>query len=500
MKIVFVARGNESLSIGYLSAVLKNAGHETALVFDPALFGSDFLKQDMLQNIFSYRKKIVKKIKEEKAGLVAFSVVSDEYGWACETASAIKADMDIPVIFGGIHPTLVPERVIRENFVDYICVGEGEDAIVELADTLENKKDPGNIANIWSKAGGKIKKNAPRTLIKNLDALPSPDKQIFYKEFKEFVKGEYSIIASRDCFYSCTYCYNNYMGKVYNKGKKLEYRRRRSEENVINELKSARREYGIKKVIFFDDLFIDDLEWLKSFAIRYKKEVNLPFLCNVHSAFINEETVSCLVQAGCVKVALGVQSIDETVRRNVLGRNESNEEIKRSIQLFQNTGIFLKVDLILGLPNQKEEELIEAAKFFNEYRPDVLMMLWLRYYPKTKIVTIAREQGVLTSQDIEEIETSKVYYIPVLKGNTFNPQLGKLGNFVFLSPFLPRGVLKWLIRKKTYNYFPSSARKFYIVVYVLIHGFKKFFSMKKKNFIYHSFGGQIKYYLHYLFR
>ena len=114
--------------------------------------------------------------------LIGFSVISDTYGWACQIAGELIKRIDIPVIFGGIHPTSVPDIVIKEDFVDYVCAGEGEEAMVELCDALQQGKDTTSIRNVWTKRNGRIIKNPLRPLISDLDSLPFPDKELYYKD------------------------------------------------------------------------------------------------------------------------------------------------------------------------------------------------------------------------------------------------------------------------------------------------------------------------------
>ena len=179
MKVAFVNNSNESLGVEYLSAYLKGHGHSAEVFVDPQLFNDENIKADFLHRFFTYKEKLVRDICAYSPDLIGFSVVSDFYPWACIIAQEIKKYCNIPVIFGGIHPTSMPDEVINNSFVDMICLGEGEQALLEVVERLKTGAWPDDVANIWVKSAGGIKKNGLRPLINDLDTLPFPDKILF---------------------------------------------------------------------------------------------------------------------------------------------------------------------------------------------------------------------------------------------------------------------------------------------------------------------------------
>ena len=142
MHVTFVYLGTESIGIEQLSANLKEAGHDTYLAFDPALFDDKvYLSIPFLKNIFNHENNLVNEIINSNPDLVAFSVFTSNYDWACRIAKKLKSkNIEIPIIFGGVHPTSVPEKVIHQPFVDMISIGESDEAIVELANSFDSVK------------------------------------------------------------------------------------------------------------------------------------------------------------------------------------------------------------------------------------------------------------------------------------------------------------------------------------------------------------------------
>ena len=497
MNIVFIYAECENLGIEYLSACLKKAGHKVSLIFDPMLFGSYYFHSRGLKNLFSFKQRIVDKIIQSDFDLVCFSVFSDYYGWACDISKELKQKKkEIPVVFGGIHPSSVPEHVIKEPFVDYVCVGEGEDALVQLADALEQGKDTSSIMNIWAKDGERVIQNEIRALAADLDKLPFPDKEIFYNEYKGFLTSTYTIVTSRGCPNACSYCYNSYFKNLYkNKG---NYLRRRSVDNVIEELSFARKNYAIKRVSFFDDLFVSDLDWLEEFAAKYSRDVNLPYFCHIHPTYINKDSVNMLERSGCSVVTMGLQTIDQGIRRKVLGRGETNDQIVKAVELIKPTRIFLYTSVIFGLPLQDESVMAEDVKFASSYRVDVPASNWLRYYPKTRIVQVARENALLDDEEIKDIEQSKKYLPYSIKGNTYNKTGAKLRNLLLLSQLLPRSLVSFILSRRIYCFFPSANFRFYITAFITTY--KRLFSRKRFPFAYFSPGDIIRYHCNYIWK
>ena len=269
MKIAFVCFEEEQLGVEYLSAVLKSRSHKTKLFFEPSLFNDSLLKIGFLSRLFSFKSIITKELENFKPGLVCFSTISDYYVNACDLAKSIKKSINVPVVFGGIHPTSVPEEVIKNSFVDYVVVGEGEYALLDLISALEKNKDATSIANIWTKKNKRVIRNPVRPLIENLDNLPFSDKELFYEK-APFLASRYTTVTSRGCPFRCTYCNNSYLQKLYSGSK---YFRRRSVDNVIEELKLAKKKYKPRWIIFHDETFTINTNWLKEFAYKYRKEI-----------------------------------------------------------------------------------------------------------------------------------------------------------------------------------------------------------------------------------
>jgi len=403
MKILFIYSGAESLGIEYLSSFLESKGHPSELLFDPAVFSGDLLLNNkFLSRIFSLDNQIIQKAISSSPGLIAFSSYTGNYQWCLKIAEEIKKRSQIPIVFGGIHPTAAPQEVLKNYFVDYVIIGEGEYALLELAEQIaDGKGEFSKISNLgYKSAKGGIYINEPRGYIKDLDSLPFPKKSLFYGKVP-LLSENYMITTSRGCPFNCNYCSNSMLHELYRQENR--HVRRRSPKNVIDELKWAKSNWNIRLVVFADDVFTCSRAWLEEFIPIYKSEINLPFFCSVHPNAMSGEIAALLKEGGCWLVTMGVQSGSERIRKEIFGREGNNSRILESIKHVKEAGMKISLDNIFGAPTENENDLQSGLELYEEARPDRILTFWLTYYPNTKIIDIAKDNHCLTETDISNI-------------------------------------------------------------------------------------------------
>lgn len=453
MKIAFVNDFSLQLGVQYISSILKAGGHQTKLFMDPMLFDDDVITLRRLSRMFDFKKFIIRGLKAYKPDLIGMSVVTDFYYWACEIAQLIKREMDIPVIFGGIHPSSVPERVIKKNFVDMVCIGEGEYPMLELADSMAKGKIDYSIKNLWLKKDGKIIRNELRPLIADLDRLPMPDKDIFYSQSPHYMRTyPYIVLTSRGCPYACSYCCHSYLKELY-RGKG-QYLRQRSVENVIEELLLAKAKYGIRNVVFLDDCFGRDQKWFEKFATEYVSKIKLDYLCVMYPHDISPQILCLLKTSGCKGIFLGIQSWNEDIRLNVLGRQTPSRELLRAIRLVQDSRIDIMVDNIFDLPGLTKEDVLTSARIYTEIKPTRIYYYMLRYYPNTRITGQASREGWISKQRHEEILDGINAQSFAMGGDLANKNSVKYNLMFSLIDLLPKKISKFMVNRRLYRYFP----------------------------------------------
>lgn len=402
MRVTFVSIVGEALGLQYLSAALKKKGHKTFLAYDTSLF-CDYVvfSSPHLAKIFSYQKGLIRDILNSEPELICFSVLKETYQWALKIATEIKKNKNLPIIFGGTHPTILPELVISNECVDMICLGEGDEAIVELIETMESGEENYNIQNIWFKKNGQIIRNNLRPLIQDLDCLPFPDRSIYEPYIDP--QSNYSSMSLRGCLFSCTYCSNNILRKIFvGLG---PFVRRRSPENFLEELIYAKKKYDFKFLRIYDDIFTHDVKWLEEFIPEYRKRINRPFFCLGHPLCLSEEAIKLLKEGGCDWIQIGVQTFDSKTREKIISRMEKEETILEMISNLEKYKLRYQLDIIFGLPGDTESSYRHAVDIFKKCR--VIRKVntnTLTYVPKTRIIDTAIEENKLNHRYIKNIE------------------------------------------------------------------------------------------------
>lgn len=437
-KVLFVYPDFENLGIAYLLSILKKEGVESDLFFYRSF--DPYLKSSFKINYSELAKKII----DRETKIVCFSALTDNYIFQLNLAKEVKKiSPKTLIIFGGIHTTLVPEKVISNAFIDAISIGEGEISLNNFINSLEIKEKeiflPDKpVEGIVFKRDNVLLGEFLEGPLSELDKIPFPNKEPFYKEMP-FLKREYLIITSRGCPYYCSYCINDYH-------KTLKSRliiRQRSVENVVEELLYAKKKFGIKYVHFADDLFGLNKNWLIDFSRDYKKYIGLPFLCSLSPLNIDEEKIELLKKANCLDIQMGVQSFNEELCKNVLRRPTSNKKIIESIEIVKKHKIFLQTDHLIGIPDDTIENHEKAILTYNEHRPNLISLFFLNYYPKTSITNYALDKGYLKEDDIRIVEEG-LHSKKGLHWREFNDEnyygLIFLYNYLFLFP-------KWLVKK-----------------------------------------------------
>ncbi|HEY8430148.1 MAG TPA: radical SAM protein [Sandaracinaceae bacterium] len=405
MHVTFVALGQEQLAISLLSAILRDRGHTTSLVFDPALFHDRwYFDVPYLRDFFSRDDAVVDEIVALEPDLVAFSVLTPMYTWSVDIARRVKERVDVPVIFGGVHPSAVPEVCLEEDAVDYVCVGEGDEALPALARALEGRpgaavRPDAPIPNLWWRGkDGAIVRGPSAPFLEDLDSLPLPDRHLW----EDVVRFEDNamIAAGRGCPYRCTFCFNNYFAEL-SEGR---FVRQRSVESVIDEMARTKARYGVRHFEIVDDILTLNKRWMREFLSRYEREIAVPFSCLVHPRFIDDEVACWLRDAGCDRVQMGIQSADAEYKRKQLLRMEKEPHVERALEAMSRAGLRMKLDHIFGLPGEPLGAQEKAAELFRRFPPARINTYWLSYLPGTEMKRAAVEAGVISPEESARID------------------------------------------------------------------------------------------------
>lgn len=399
MKIACIYCEDISLGLGYVITHLKSRGHDVRLFFSPRQFDRGYVRNKLLARLLNLDNYIIHKVEQFNPDMVLFSPVTAHYTWNLKIAKRVKKILPhTKIIFGGIHSTLVPDEVKSHDFIDEVIVGDG-------VEHFEGVFDPDNF---W------------------------PDRDIFFKELPSYHRKYQLFMTSFGCPFACSYCANEELRKHY-KRKLIK----RSVEGCIEELKRL-KEKGMRYVLFVDDIFTIDSNWLRDFCRRYIDDISLPFCCFGHPKFLSEEVIKTLSQMGCEMVWIGIQTASEQLRKDILNRPETNEEIKVACALIKKYKMKLMIDHIFGLPYESEMTNDFSVAFYEELKPDVVNCYELLYFPKAKIIEHAIKFGYITLPDVPKIE----------RGEMLQYHTGNRGNFfydIYHKPMvtIPLGNITW---------------------------------------------------------
>lgn len=445
-----------AFGIRTISAIIKKAGFTSSIIFLPA--GIDKYSSDGVY-LYEYSEKTLEKISYicENADLIGFSFMSQYIDRAAQISKHLKSQFDIPIIWGGTHPTFRPEQCLE--YCDIVCIGEGDFAILELIDKMSKGEDYKNTKNCWFKVNGKIKRSEEGPIVQNLDEIPYADYDLESHYVYDCISGDiitinidimkeqflripyfknqhlitYRTMTSRGCPHRCSYCASSAMMKF----------RRRTVDNVIDELEKIIDKFNfIELISFFDDtFFVAPINYFEELRDKYKRRIGLPFHAQCSPTTINQEKMNILVEAGLFHTEMGIQTGSERIKK-IYRRPESNRKIIEAaaiIDRYQTKMLPPYYHVILDNPWETTNDIMDTAKLLlmlpGKFKLSISSLV---LYPGTELNKKATKEGIL-KDELNEI---------CRKPFTF-PEMTYLNYIIYLTgfPAVPRKLLKVLSRR-----------------------------------------------------
>ncbi len=389
MRILFLTHDLMTVPLGvsYISAVSKLAGH---VVTAAALNESDLLET----------------VREFAPDLLAFGCTTGFHRKYLEAVERIKRNFDVITVMGGAHPTFFPETLEQNDQLDFVIRGEAEEAFLQFLEALEGKRSLESVGNLRYIREGTVIQNQLLPLCKDLDSIPFPDRNMLGRYEEKLNRKAIFVITGRGCPYNCSYCFNHSFNSLYNKSDGI-IRRRRSVENVIREIETIRSDNSdLQMVIFQDDIFVLEREWVFEFCRVYPKRVGLPFHCHLRANLVDDELTDKLRKAGCISVKMAVESASDRLRNGLLNRNMSREAIEKACRAVKDSGIMLVTQNILGIPTGTLEDDLETLDLNCTIEPDFAFATLLQPYPKTEISKFCIDNGFVGGNYSVEVPDS----------------------------------------------------------------------------------------------
>lgn len=365
------------LGILYLSSFLKRKG------FDVSVFDSTFAgKADFDAHVTLHRPPVV----GIYANLMTKLNVLDQIR-RCKS-------LGCRVVVGGPDVAAYAEEYIAFG-ADVAVIGEGEETLAELLPVItapERMKAVSGIA--FRDEHGTIVVTPRRTLIADLDSLPFPDRDAI--DIRRYVStwkthhgmGSLSLICARGCPFTCTWCSRSVFGESH---------RRRSVQNVVDEIELLRDQYGPDMLWFADDVFTINHKWFHDFHAEMKRRgIRMPFECISRADRLNEDILKKMAELGAFRIWYGSESGSQRIL-DAMKRRVGTEEIRTITHLAQRFGIQTGLFVMLGYPGEEFADIEETVSHLKAANADIVLTTMA--YPIKGTDMYNELAGVITAPD-----------------------------------------------------------------------------------------------------
>ena len=366
-----------SLGPAFLAATIRAEGHAASMLRVPPDQADDALRAA---------------VAARGPDLIGLSLTTRQWLRGREVAAAL-APLGIPLIAGGLHPTFSPGSVLGEPGFDAVCLGEGERAFAGLVRHLEagHAIRDAAIPGIWVRGGARRALAPP---IAEIDSIPfmAPDTL-------DESHGVVNVTTQRGCPFPCTYCAAGMFNRLY-KGIGA-YGRRRSKQNLHDELAAIRAAGELNYVIFLDDTFTINHPWVYDFCSDYAERVGVPFTLHARPDTMKPKLIDALAAAGCRHIVYGVESGSERLRREVMKRFMSNARMVETFERTRAAGIIPTANYMMGLPGETRADLQATIDLHHRLKPLSFGHFVFHPFPGTELFEVCRRDGSLPADWLE---------------------------------------------------------------------------------------------------
>ncbi|MBI5061120.1 MAG: radical SAM protein [Candidatus Aenigmarchaeota archaeon] len=342
-------------------------------------------------------------VAKEKPLVVGISSITATYYRAFELAKNIKSLMDIPILIGGPHASIMPHDILNDGFFDIVVAHEGEFTTLELVN--EFKKNPGllkdkktlkGVDGIFFRDGRKVVGTKPRALIENLDVLPFPARHLVDLKAYKPLPNQYkrlpitNMVAIRGCPFSCTYCSNS---AVF--GKRI---RAFSPQRVVDEIRHLRERYGIKEISFWDDNLTIDKKWMTAVCdLLIKERVDVTWCCYGRVNTVDSDILKKMSKAGCWNIFYGLESGNQELL-DIIKKGITLQQIRDAMKWTSKAGIETRGSFMIALPGETPELARKTIDFAVDLDLDYAQFCITTPFPGTELYEQAKKYGKLSKE------------------------------------------------------------------------------------------------------
>ncbi len=368
-----------SLGLGYIAATLEQNNIQVEILDCQAI---TYSLDEILSKIESFQPEYI--------GFTATTVLIQN---VLEISEAIKLRWpEKKIVLGGVHPTIATEEVLTNPFVDIVVRGEGEFTFLDVAKNKPMKE----VLGISYKSNGSIRHNLDRPLIEDINSLPFPAYHLMPMSRYHTALGSakrtpaMSVFATRGCPGRCTFCYSGALGKKI---------RKRSPENIVDEIELLMNKHNVREISFYDDTFSAYKETVLRFCeLLQEKNIDLTWTCMSRVDYVTAEVLQKMKASGCHQICYGVESVDENILKNIRKRL-SLEKVKLAVENTKKAKIDVRLSFMFGNPGETIESMEKSIAYAINLDPDLVQFNITTPYPGTEMFLWAKEHGYLKTED-----------------------------------------------------------------------------------------------------
>ncbi|MGB3478664.1 MAG: radical SAM protein [bacterium] len=437
----------EPLAIEYIGAIAEAEGYEVNIIQQ-----QQRSEQEALQEILAFDPE-----------LAAFSVMTYNYPASLSLVRKIKQNNpEILTVFGGYHPSYCPE-IVKEDAIDFVIIGEGEETSRELLQALNDEKPDFHRIKGLAYYDVKIHINKPRDRIKDLDSLPKPIRDInILKECKisgcnypplSKQKCVAQVLYSRGCPHTCTFCCSPFLY-----GSKVYFR---SPQKVVDEMQEIKNKYGTNYFYFADLSFnLNKKKVIELCEEIKKRHLDTNWFCMCRLDNIDAELLQHMKETGCSRIGFGLDALSETTLNRVKpGQRLTFEQIYEALELTNSVGIIVRTFIIIGYPWETQEDLQKTKEILKTMPIDEIRIGLLTPLPGSGIYEEFKKQDLILTDDLSKYTTDEY----IIKHPEINPEeMVKIRDRIFREFYQSKEYEKRKQEKlKTFPHLKQSYDEFY---------------------------------------
>ena len=419
-------------AIALFSSILKERGHEVSL-FDATYYSIDYgidsdgTKAERLNVVpfateslgikmrdTDWRNDLDTQVETFKPDLIALSTTEDMWNLGLKMLDHIKEYISknkIPVLAGGVFPTFAPEIVIQQPIIDILCVGEGENALIDLCERIAKGKPYDDVTNLWIKQNGAIIKN-PISNPVNVDEAPILDMSLFEEQrlYRPMAGKWYKMMpveTIRGCPYKCTFCNSPDQMTMYKEENNSSFFRKKRIDLVYKELKHFKENLRVEYNYFWADTF---LAWtpkeFEEFCDMYQ-DIGLPFWMQTRPETISNYKIKKLAEVGLHRISFGIEHGNEKLRRKLLKRYWENKDIIEALKIPHQYGIQFSLNNITGFPTETRELAMDTVELNRHIESDNQNLYSYVPFHGTPLRKLCEDTGLVAPETITKALTDK---------------------------------------------------------------------------------------------